>query len=245
MTSEKLKPPLHTLDLRFMGNSYQSITNGILTYRAALAARIFFPGGAAIAIKNFLRTPPPKANLPRVNEEIRTREVRVIGPEGDQFGILSIQDALRKADELNMDLVEIAPQSVPPVCKMMDFSKYRYELRRKERDARKKQKVVEIKQITMRLNIEDHDLKIKVKHAVEFLEDEDKVKFILRLRGREFGNKEKPRELFEKIVSLIGPAGKVEKEPDFNERQVVMIVTPQKLEKPVRKEEKNNAQDEN
>lgn len=172
------------------------------------------------------------------------KEVRLVGPEAEQLGIVSFQDAMAKAREFELDLVEIAPQAVPPVCKIMDFGKYKYELRRKERDARKKQKVVEIKQLTMRLNIEDHDLGIKVKHALEFLAHEHKVKFILQLRGREIGNKEKPKVLFEKIVGLIGDAGKVEKEPDFRERQIIMLIAPKKIEKALKKED-SNAQDEN
>lgn len=200
-------------------------------------AALFFFGGAAI--KGNSGNP----KLPRVNHEIRLREVRLIGAEGEQIGIVSISQALERAREAELDLVEIAPQAVPPVCKLMDFGKYKYELRRKERDARKKQKVVEIKQITFRLNIEDHDLKIKVKHAIEFLEHENKVKFILQLRGREVGNKEKPKELFEKIINYIGEFGKVEKEPDFRERQVIMILTPgKKTDKP--KKEDSDAQDE-
>lgn len=167
-------------------------------------------------------------DLPNVNEQIKAKKVRLIGEDGKQIGIVDISEALSRANVIGLDLVEIAPQANPPVCKLMDFGKYKYDKRRKERDARKKQKQIEIKQITMKVNIEDHDLKIKVKHAIEFLEHDNKVKFILRLRGREIEHKEKIDNLFDRIIEFLGDIAIVEKKPELGGRQVTMMVAPNK-----------------
>jgi len=152
----------------------------------------------------------------------------LIDENGNQVGIVPTREAIRMTKETGLDLVEISPHTKPPVCRMMDFGKYKYDLRKKEREARKKQKQIEVKQLTMRLNIEDHDLHIKTNHAIDFLKEDNKVKFILRLRGREIGNKEKASALFAKILEFLGDTCKVEKEPNYSERQVIMIVAPVK-----------------
>jgi len=198
-----------------------------LLAKQAIGLLYSYSGGVTIK-RRFFRPEKQVTNLPKVNDEIKSKEVRLINEEGNQIGIVTIKEAIRMTRETGLDLVEISPNSSPPVCKMMDFGRYKYDLRKKERESRKKQKQIEVKQLTMRLNIEDHDLKIKTNHAIEFLKDDNKVKFILRLRGREIGNKEKASALFDKILEFLGDTCTVEKQPDYSEKQVVMIVAPVK-----------------
>ena len=126
----------------------------------------------------------------QINEQIRDREVRVISSTGEQLGIMSAKDALKKAEEKNLDLVKIAPTAKPPVCKIMDYGKYRFEQAKREKEARKNQKVVEIKEIRLSLNIDTHDFQTKVNHAEKFLKAGNKVKVSIRFRGREMAHPE-------------------------------------------------------
>ena len=126
----------------------------------------------------------------RINEQIRAREVRVNADDGEQLGVMSVEDALNLAIERNLDLVEIAPTAKPPVCRIMDFGKYRYEQQKRDKEARKRQKTVDVKEVKLRPGIEDHDFNTKYKNAVRFLEDGDKVKITIMFRGRELSHPE-------------------------------------------------------
>ena len=139
----------------------------------------------------------------RINEEIRAREVRVVADEGEQLGIMSGRDALNLALERHMDLVEIAPNAKPPVCRIMDYGKYRYEQQKRDTEARKKQKSFDIKEVKLRPGIEDHDFDVKFKNAVRFLEDGDKVKITIMFRGRELSHPELGEVLLIKMAKQL------------------------------------------
>lgn len=139
---------------------------------------------------------------------------------------MSVREALAKADEAGLDLVEISPMAEPPVCKILDYGKYRFEMQKKASEARKKQKVVELKEIKLRPGIDDHDFNIKMKNAKSFLEDGDKVKVTLRFRGREMAHQDIAQALLKRVRETLDEAGKVVTEPSFEGRQIVMIVAP-------------------
>jgi len=157
----------------------------------------------------------------RINGKIRAREVRVIGAEGNQLGILSLGDALNLARQHNMDLVEIAATANPPVCRIVDFGKFRYEQAKKEKDSRKHQHSTQVKEIQLSVRIDSHDLEVKVGHAVDFLCDDMKVKVSLRFRGREMAHQEFGFQVIEKFLKDIEPWG----HPDFTPRQVGRGIT--------------------
>ena len=162
----------------------------------------------------------------QINEEIRDREVRLIDSDGSQLGIMGIEEALKLSVEKGLDLVNIAPKAEPPVCKIMDYGKYRYDLQKKEKDARKKQKIIELKEIRLSTFIEEHDLKVKANHANKFLGDGDKVKVSLRFRGRERDHVDVGRKVMDKFAELIEDAGTVEKAPLLEGRSLIMILAP-------------------
>jgi len=162
----------------------------------------------------------------RVNREIRVREVRVISDAGEQLGILPIEGALRAAEERGLDLVEVAPQAEPPVCKIMDYGKYKYEQAKKMHESRKNQKVVQLKEVKMRPGTDDHDYNFKLNHAKRFLSDGDKVKFTIVFRGREIAHTDLGRALLEKVVTDITESGIVEQMPKQEGRTMIMIVSP-------------------
>lgn len=161
-----------------------------------------------------------------INEEIREKEVRLIGPEGDALGIVSGKEALQQAIEANLDLVLIAPNGKPPVCKIMDYGKFKFEQAKKQKDARKKQKVVEVKEIRMTLNIDSHDMETKAKHAQRFIQDGDKVKVSVRFKGREMAHTKMGEPLLEKFCSLMGENAVVEKPAKMEGRSMMMILGP-------------------
>lgn len=165
----------------------------------------------------------------RINEEIRVREIRVVDAEGNQLGILPTREALRIAEERQMDLVEIAPQAKPPVCKIMDFGKYKYEQSKKEKEARKKQKIISVKEVKLRPNIEDHDFDVKVKNAARFLKDGDKVKATIIFRGREIMHTKLGQQLLEKFLEQLKEMANVERQPKLEGKNMIMILAP-KLE---------------
>ena len=148
----------------------------------------------------------------RVNRQIRAKEVRLIDEKGKQIGIVPLQDALRIAEEKGLDLVEIAPQANPPVCKILDYGKFMYELKKKEKEARKKQKehAIEVKDIMLSLRIDEHDLKVKLKHMREFLMDGDKVRVRIRFRGRENLHPELGDKLANRIIEDLSDVGQLE-----------------------------------
>ena len=169
---------------------------------------------------------PVQKDGPRINEEIRSREVKLIDQKGDNHGIVETRIALEKAQEAGLDLVEIAPNSAPPVVKILDFGKYKYQAQKKAAEARKKQKVVEVKEIKLRPMIDDHDYEVKMRSMQRFFEEGDKVKVTLRFRGREMAHQELGTQLLNRVKDDTIKFAKVEQEPRFEGRQVVMVLAP-------------------
>lgn len=165
-----------------------------------------------------------KENL--INEEIRDKELRVIDSDGTQLGIMSLEGALELANERKLDLVNISPNANPPVCKILDYGKYRYELQKREKEAKKKQKVTSVKEIRLSTFIEIHDIQVKANTATKFLKDGDRLKVSLRFKGREKDYASKGLAVMEKFAELISPVGTIEKKPEFEGRSLIMIVAP-------------------
>lgn len=161
-----------------------------------------------------------------INEEIRDKEVRLIDTDGAQLGIVSVKDAQKLAYSKNLDLVKIAPQGVPPVCKIMDYGKYMFELAKKEKEARKNQKVISIKEVRVSPSIEDHDFEFKVKNAYKFLQDGDKVKVSVKFRGREMHYTSIGNGILDKFAEAVKDVGTVEKRPKLEGKSMIMILNP-------------------
>ncbi|MDR5659585.1 translation initiation factor IF-3 [Serpentinicella sp. ANB-PHB4] len=162
----------------------------------------------------------------QINEEIRDREVRVVDVEGEQLGLMSSRDAQQLANDKNLDLVKIAPKAKPPVCKIMDYGKYKYELAKKEKEAKKKQKMTSVKEVRLSAKIESHDLQVKANQAIKFLQNGDKVKVTLRFKGRELGNISMNKGSIEEFKKLLSDDSIVEKQPKLEGRQMVMVLAP-------------------
>lgn len=162
----------------------------------------------------------------RVNDRIRAKEVRVVGPDGKQIGVMPLKEALRTAEEMDLDLVEVAPQADPPVCKIMDYGKYRYEQSIKEREARKKQAVVSFKEMKMRPKIDVHDYEVKKRHIERFLRSGHKVKVTVMFRGREMSHTELGLNLLRKLAEEVAELGTVESEPKLEGRNMQMVLAP-------------------
>lgn len=162
----------------------------------------------------------------RINEQIRVREVRLIDEEGNQKGIIPTKEALVMAHEANLDLVEIAPQSNPPVCKILDYGKYRFEMEKKLRDSKKKQKLLKLKEIRMQPKIDDHDLDFKSKHIKEFLAEGNKVKVTIRFRGRELAHTELGLEVLNEILQKLDNEYVLDKPPLMEGRSMSMTLSP-------------------
>ena len=160
------------------------------------------------------------------NEDIRDKELRVIGPDGAQLGIMSSADALRIAEERNLDLVKIAPQATPPVCKIMDYNKYRFEQQKREKEARKKQHTVEVKEIKLSLNIDTHDFNTKLKNALKFFAHGDKVKVSIRFRGREMGHSEYGYDTMKRFYEACSEVANIERPAKLEGRQMLMFLAP-------------------
>jgi translation initiation factor IF-3 len=169
---------------------------------------------------------PVQKDGPRINEEIRVREVQLIDSTGDNKGVVDIQTARSMAEAAGLDLVEIAPNSTPPVCKILDYGKYKYQAQKKAAEARKRQHVVEIKEIKLRPMIDDHDYDVKMRSMKRFFEEGDKVKITLRFRGREMAHQELGFQLLNRVKADTVPLAKVESEPRFEGRQMVMVLAP-------------------
>jgi translation initiation factor IF-3 len=165
---------------------------------------------------------------PKVNERIRAPEIRLIGAEGENIGVVTPARGMALAEEAGLDLVEISPNAVPPVCKIMDFGKFKYEQQKKEAEARKNQKIIEIKEIKFRPGTDVHDYDVKMRSVVKFLENGDKVKVTLRFRGREMAHMDLGRELLERVARDIEEIGKIEAMPRVEGRQMVMMIGPAK-----------------
>ncbi len=162
----------------------------------------------------------------RRNEQIRAREVRVIGPEGEQLGILARNDAIAAAKEHGFDLVEVAATADPPVCRIMDYGKFKYETQKKKQEAKKRQTIVQIKEIKVRPKTDDHDYETKVRHIRRFLEDGDRVKVTVFFRGREIVHKDRGLAILERVVEDTKDLGKMEQEPRAEGRTLQMLLSP-------------------
>ena len=168
----------------------------------------------------------PKIEGPRVNQHIDAAEVRLVDHDGEMIGVVSISEALRRAEDVGLDLIEISPQAVPPVCKLLDNGKYKYEQQKKKNEAKKKQKIIEIKEIKLRPMIGDHDYEIKMKRMKKFLDEGNKVKVSLRYRGREMAHKDLGIKLFKRVEEDVKELGSPDNKPMFEGRQVLMMVSP-------------------
>ncbi|MDA8585693.1 translation initiation factor IF-3 [Rhodobacteraceae bacterium] len=165
---------------------------------------------------------------PRVNDRIRAPEIRLIGAEGENAGVVTPERAMEMADDAGLDLVEISPNAAPPVCKIMDYGKFKYEQQKRESEARKKQKTIEVKEVKFRPNTDTNDYDVKMRNVVRFLEAGDKVKVTLRFRGREMAHLNLGRELLERVADDIQELGKIENMPKMEGRQMVMMIGPAK-----------------
>lgn len=165
---------------------------------------------------------------PRINQDIKAEKVRVVDADGEMRGVITVEEGIQLAEEVGLDLVEVSPNAEPPVCKVLDYGKYKYEQQKKAAEARKKQKTVDIKEIKVRPNIEDHDYGVKMKAARRFLTNEDKVKVTLRFRGREMAYKEQAAKLLERIRDDLADLSKVEFHPKMEGRQMIMVLAPDK-----------------
>jgi len=161
-----------------------------------------------------------------INEEIRDKEVRLIDTDGTMLGIMSTKEAQKIANSKNLDLVKIAPQALPPVCKIMDYGKYMFELAKKEKEARKNQKIINIKEVRVSPSIEEHDFEFKVKNAYKFLKDGDKVKVSVKFRGREMHYTSIGNEILDKFAEAVKDVGVVEKKPKLEGKSMIMILNP-------------------
>ncbi|MCJ8144304.1 translation initiation factor IF-3 [Ancylobacter sp. A5.8] len=173
-----------------------------------------------------MRPVAPEKEGPRVNEDIRIRDVQLIDQDGQNRGVVPTRDAIVMAQEAGLDLVEIAPNSVPPVCKILDYGRFKYQNQKKANEARKRQHVVEIKEIKLRPGIDTHDYDVKMKAIHRFFEEGDKVKVTLRFRGREMAHQELGYKLLNKVKEELATLAKVESEPQLEGRQMVMILAP-------------------
>jgi translation initiation factor IF-3 len=170
--------------------------------------------------------PVPQKDGPRINRDIRAREVQVIDAEGQNRGVLLLPDALQLAEEAGLDLVEIVPNKVPPVCRILDYGKFRFLEQKKAAEARKKQKIVEVKEIKLRPGIDDHDYDTKMKAVRRFFDEGDKVKVTLRFRGREMAQQYLGYRLLERVKAETLSFAKVEAEPSMEGRQMTMVLSP-------------------
>ena len=185
-------------------------------------------GGLSAAHRNLSLTGGPISTEPRINDRIKVSEVRLVGPNGEQVGIVRVEDALRLAAENDLDLVEVAPMARPPVAKLMDYGKFKFEAAQKERDARRNQSNVSTKEMKLRLKIDSHDYETKKGHVVRFLKGGDKVKITIMFRGREQSRPELGMELLKRLAADIAEYGYVESAPKQDGRNMLMVVGPTK-----------------
>lgn len=168
---------------------------------------------------------PPKKDGPRINTEITAEEIRVVGEDGEMAGVMSVAEGIKLAEESGLDLVELSPNAKPPVCKIIDYSKYKYEQQKKASEARKKQKTVDVKEVKIRPGIEDHDYQVKMRNARKFLENGDKVKVTMRFRGREMAHQEIGFNLLKRMIEELADVGKVDLHPKMEGRQIIMVLS--------------------
>ncbi len=170
--------------------------------------------------------PPPTREGPRVNTEIDSRSIRLVGADGEMIGVVSLREGLERAADDGLDLVEVSPNADPPVCKIIDSGKFKYEIQKKKNEARKKQKVIEIKEVKLRPNIDDNDYDVKVRSMKKFLGEGDKVKVTLRFRGREMTHQDLGMAVLDRVRTELDELGKVEQMPKMEGRQMIMVVAP-------------------
>lgn len=179
------------------------------------ATRLFIFGGEFLISKDW-----------RVNEQIRVKEVRLVSEEGEQLGIVPIREALELSQGKELDLVEVAPSAKPPVCRLMDYGKFKFEQSKREKEARKKQKIISVKEVKMRPNIDEHDFQVKAKNARKFLNAGDKVKFTIMFRGRQITHPELGERLSLKLAEQLSDISTVEKQPKIEGRNMITIFVP-------------------
>ena len=195
---------------------------------------------ATIAKEN-TNAPVREEDGPRINEEIKVKEVRLIDENGENRGIVSIREALTLAAEADLDLIEISPQATPPVCKILDFGKYKYEMQKRKAEAKKNQKVIEIKELKLRPMIDTHDYEVKIKQAKKFLSDGNKVKFTMRFKGREMNHTAIGLEVINKLGDACTDIGTIEKPAVLDGRQMIMFLAPKSAAPAKTKKEKSEA----
>lgn len=169
--------------------------------------------------------PPRKDDGPRVNNDIKAEEIRVVGAEGEMLGVMSVDKAVGLAEDAGLDLVEVSPNAAPPVCKILDYGKYKYEQQKKASEARKKQKTVDVKEVKIRPGIEEHDYQVKMRNARKFLENGDKVKLTMRFRGREMAHQHIGMDLLKRMIEELADVGKVDLQPKMEGRQIIMVLS--------------------
>ncbi|MEZ5691217.1 MAG: translation initiation factor IF-3 [Rickettsiales bacterium] len=169
-----------------------------------------------------------RADEPRINRDIIASSIRLIDASGNMVGVVSVQEGIKLAERSGLDLVEISPNASPPVCKVLDYGKYRYEAQKRAHEARKKQKTIVVKEIKLRPMIDKHDLEIKMRNAISFLNDGDKVKITLRFRGREASHSELGMKVINQVQEMLAEHSKVEQSPRIEGRQISMMVIPNK-----------------
>ncbi|MGH6883379.1 MULTISPECIES: translation initiation factor IF-3 [Hypericibacter] len=168
----------------------------------------------------------PSRDGPRINHQINVPQVRLVKEDGSMVGVVSVREALIMAEEAGLDLVEISPNASPPVCKILDFGKFKYEVQKKENEARKKQKVIEVKEIKLRPGIDEHDYQVKMRSVHRFLEEGDKVKVTMRFRGREMVHQELGMKVLDRVRAELDALAKVEQMPRLEGRQMIMVMAP-------------------
>ena len=207
---------------------FRSVWASLLAREALfLQTTTFVHNFGALPIRRPNRAPPAAAkDGPRTNDEIRNAQIQLIDQNGTNHGVVETVLAVKMAAEAGMDLVEISPNNNPPVCKIMDYGKFKYSAQKKAAEARKKQKIVEIKEIKLRPMIDDHDYEVKMRAMQRFFEEGDKVKITLRYRGREMAHQEIGTKLLDKVKADVAEIAKVEQDARFEGRQVVMVLAP-------------------
>lgn len=160
-----------------------------------------------------------------MNDQITVEEVRLVGADGEMRGVVKLQEALAEADEAGLDLVEVSPNAAPPVCKILDYGKYKYEQQKKAAEARKKQKTVDVKEVKIRPTIGEHDYEVKMRNARRFLENGDKVKVTMRFRGREMAHQDIGTDLLKRMIEELADVGKVDLHPKKEGRQIIMVLS--------------------
>ncbi len=227
----RMKRVLHRSDAKFAGFSRKtdpgSSLPGCGAARASLDCRVDFNHQRTTPIARRPHNAPPQRETgPRINDRIRSPEIRLIGADGENVGVVTPARAMQMAEEAGLDLVEISPTAEPPVCKIMDFGKFKYETQKREAEARKKQKIIEIKEIKFRPGTDTNDYDVKMRSVFKFLEEGDKVKITLRFRGREMAHQDLGMQLLKRVEADVAEIGKIESFPRLEGRQMVMMIGP-------------------